>query len=973
MRACRGPCLALGLLQAGILRAARRAWPWVAAAALVWFGHLAGTARAATYAEAVSADNPIAYWRLDEAGGSSPDVATNSGSLSASGNGVYLGAPLRQQPGTLAGSADPAVAFDGLVQKLDVPYQAALNPSGRLTVELWVRLGGSLGTIRSPLSSRHLPAGGAYGYVFYTTLGNQWEFRTHTGLAASRVLGGVVQSNAWTHLVGVYDGVATRLYVNGVAVGYPVTNAFAANTVTPLRIGGGANEGSGAFFWPGRIDEVAIYNTALSPARVAAHHQAGTNAAPATPYEQVVLADGPVGYWRLNEPAAPPLAVATNRGTLGSLANGTYQAGTAPGDAGPRPPQFIGFEADNRACAFDGTNGFVSTAAGLLNKRSTFTLTGWIKRAGPQGLRAGLFGQNDAVEFGYAHDTTLLCVDFGAATNVTATNAIPDGQWHHVAVVRNASRLALYTNAALAAVADLFTTGVASNGSRFNLGGAVLDAAAGCFRGSLDEVAVFDRALTLEQLAGHYFSAVAGPPRVVVNPPAATNIYAGDTLLLSVAAVGGAPLQFQWQWNSATLPGQTNEELSIPNISPAGAGSYRCRVSNSYGAVTSGVCVVSVLPAIPPSIVSPPQPVTTYAGLTAAFTVTAVGPQLAYQWQANRVNLPGATNRSLVLSNVQPAQAASYRVLVSNGLGTATSAEAALTVLALAPGSFAAAVVAQRPLAYWRLNETSGATAFDYAGHYDAGKVGSVAFGAAGPAPPTLSGFEGGNRAAGFNGLDAYLDASNGLLNARSNFTLLGWLNRVSEQPDTTGLWGQQDVVVFGFIDETTLDVWSPRGGQADVPWPFPVGEWHFAVVVGNGADLRLYLDGALAGVGGMATGDYGSSASGFHVGGGSLFDPLDNNFHGLLDEVAVFDRALTAAEICGLWGAALQTPLRLQVARGPTTPPALRLTWPCGTLQQADALGFDGLPNNWRDVAGALSPHQVVADQAMKFFRVRE
>jgi hypothetical protein len=942
-------------------------------AALLFVGGLTATAPGAAYPDAVLADNPIAYWRLDEVGGSPPDLATNSGSLGPAGNGVYLGAPLRQQPGALAGSADAAVAFDGVVQKLDVPHQAALNPSGRLTVELWVRLEGGLGTLRSPLSSRHLPAGEAYGYVFSTTLGNQWEFRTHTGLTANRVLGGVVQSNAWTHLVGIYDGIATRLYVNGAAVGYPVTNAYAPNTVTPLRIGGGANEGSGAFFWPGRIDEVAIYNTALSPARVAAHHQAGTNAAPAAPYEQVVLADGPVGYWRLNEPAASPLAVATNRGSLGALAQGAYQAGASPGDAGPRPPQFVGFEADNRACAFDGTNGFVSTTAGLMNRRSAFTLTGWLKRSGPQGLRAGLFGQNDAVELGYANDATLLGVDFGAATNVTATNAFPDGQWHHVAFVRNASRLALYTNATLAAVADLFTTGLVSNGSRFHLGGAVLDAAAGFFRGSLDEVAVFDRALTLEQLAGHYYSAVAGPPRVVVNPPATTNLYAGDTLLLSVAAVGSAPLQLQWQWNSAALPGQTNEVLSVPGISAAGAGSYRCRVSNSHGAATSGVCVVSVLPAIPPSIVSPPQPVTTYAGLTAAFTVTATGPQLGYQWQADRVPLPGATNRSLVMSNVQPARAGEYRVIVANTLGAATSTVATLTVLVPAPGSFPAAVVAQRPLAYWRLNETSGANAFDYAGHHDAGKVGPVAFGAAGPAPPGAGGFEADNRAAGFNGLDAYLDASNSLLNARSSFTLLGWLNRAREQPDTTGLWGQQDVVAFGFIDETTLDVWSPRGGQVDAPWPFPPGEWHFAVVVGNGADLRLYLDGALAGVGGMTTSDYGSSAHGFHLGGGSLFDPLDNNFDGLLDEVAVFDRALTAGEICGLWRAAAQAPLRLQVARGPATPPALMLLWPCGTLQQADALGSDGAPTHWRDVPDAVSPHAVVADQATKFFRVRE
>ncbi len=69
-------------------------------------------------------------------------------------------------------------------------------------------------------------------------------------------------------------------------------------------------------------------------------------------------------------------------------------------------------------------------------------------------------------------------------------------------------------------------------------------------------------------------------------------------------------------------------------------------------------------------------------GGTATFTVTASGAgPLAYQWQFDGATLAGATNSMLSLTNVQPAQAGAYTVVVTNRVGAVTSAPARLTVL----------------------------------------------------------------------------------------------------------------------------------------------------------------------------------------------------------------------------------------------------------------------------------------------------
>jgi hypothetical protein len=124
---------------------------------------------------------------------------------------------------------------------------------------------------------------------------------------------------------------------------------------------------------------------------------------------------------------------------------------------------------------------------------------------------------------------------------------------------------------------------------------------------------------------------------------------------------------------------------------------------------------------VPPSITMNPGNRAVVRSQSAILAVGASGTApLQYQWQFNNTTLAGATNASLLLTNVQPAQAGNYRATVFNPAGAATSAVAVLTVLLpprilvqptnrlVAPGNSAAFSVAASgtgPLTYqWRFN-----------------------------------------------------------------------------------------------------------------------------------------------------------------------------------------------------------------------------------------------------------------------------
>ena len=129
--------------------------------------------------------------------------------------------------------------------------------------------------------------------------------------------------------------------------------------------------------------------------------------------------------------------------------------------------------------------------------------------------------------------------------------------------------------------------------------------------------------------------------------------------------------------------------------------------------------------------------------------------------------------------------------------------------------SFALKVLDTQPVCYWRLNETNGAGAVNIGTQgveYEAGYLGGIIQGDAGPRPPRQSFFESNNYAPYFNGANAYVNGPYELMGDLAAFTMAGWIKPMGTQPSRTGLFGQNDTVEFGFIDANTLQAWTWYG-----------------------------------------------------------------------------------------------------------------------------------------------------------------
>lgn len=224
---------------------------------------------ASRYKTAILADSPIAYFRLGEASGITAidEIGNHNATYTPNSGGVWTGGT-HGATGALAGDADTSALMNGTTGFVEngSSLGAALNGGTQASIEYWC--------YRSA-TNRSLDLGFSGMGVSIATDGNIYSSCRNGGLEYQQY---AFSGTGWHYLCFVYNGSLSgnaklQLYIDGSPVTLTYNGGAISATLTSsmgaFDIGNSAGASNGGF------DEVAVYNTALSSARVAAHYAAG--------------------------------------------------------------------------------------------------------------------------------------------------------------------------------------------------------------------------------------------------------------------------------------------------------------------------------------------------------------------------------------------------------------------------------------------------------------------------------------------------------------------------------------------------------------------------------------------------------------------------------------------------------------------------------------------------------------------------
>lgn len=389
----------------------------------------------------------VGYWKFDEGYG------TTLYDSSPTGNNGSMGSSPRTPTWSNSGKYNKALSFDATTPAngdvVNFTDNSAYQVTTGLTLSAWVNPGVSTGGTEWIVARGYGSAPwDDYNLTRTSTGAFRFQVRLASGLISASTTSSFITTNTWYHLVGTYDATTGNayLYVNGVNKGSSTGTGNIQVSSTRLKIGcwgTAADNCDSTTPFNGLIDEVKIYNSALTASQVALDYNHGS---------AMVLgesvgdnSDDAVGYWKLDENTS---TTANNSGSCGSNCNGTWSGTTTSiwttgkinggGNFANGANNQIALTSDSSLRPANAVSVEFFVYPRSLNIAQWYHFIGF----NSWNTEFSMIKNNDA-------NNTLYWTVYagGSATSTTYANPFPNlNQWYHVAATYGDGYLRLYIN-----------------------------------------------------------------------------------------------------------------------------------------------------------------------------------------------------------------------------------------------------------------------------------------------------------------------------------------------------------------------------------------------------------------------------------------------------------------------------------------------------------------------------------------------
>ena len=221
-----------------------------------------------SYAGGLLADHPLGYWRLGETSvGEAADQTKRN-------PGVMAGGIAGGEPGAIAGDPNTAMRFDGVTSQISVPGNAFdFARRSPFSIEAWIYPTKIDSTYRRIASNERRTGSQRQGWTFWVVedgsdgvLGfERYRDGTADGVGTNGIIVG-----RWVHAVVTYDGATLLLFVDGALASSATSKTWELLGSSNMFLATDPENNR----WTGSLDEIAIYDYALTPTTIKAHYAA---------------------------------------------------------------------------------------------------------------------------------------------------------------------------------------------------------------------------------------------------------------------------------------------------------------------------------------------------------------------------------------------------------------------------------------------------------------------------------------------------------------------------------------------------------------------------------------------------------------------------------------------------------------------------------------------------------------------------